>query len=332
MKPFDSPRRPRTTTVAITAWLASVALVPAAPFLYQPTDLVLLFRQPGNASDWVVHLGSVTQFNAIPPGTTVPIGQVSLAQLTAAFPNLNGLLWSAAAANRPPVNPAFPLQTVWVTAPRTDPNTPSKPWLRKGQFVQGNAASQIDGVGVNAALTSSLIPGGPNNTATSVVLPVAANFPIAPLLGSDGNYAGTFQGKVETVTPEDFDSQPSNVSRTDLYELIPGSTAAGTLNQPGRYLGTFELKSDGSLTFVVASAAPPAPRITAISRVGDVSTISFTTAPGFTYRLRRTDAAGIQSPVSNWTSAGSIAGTGSVVSLQDTQAASPGFYAVEVVP
>lgn len=139
MKPFDSPRRLCTVTAAITALVASGTLAPAAPFLYQPTDLVLLFRQPGNASDWVVNLGSVTQFNAKPPGTTVPIPQVSLTQLTAAFPNLNVLLWSAAAANRPPVNSAFPLQTVWVTAPRTDPNNLSKPWLRKGQFVQGSA-------------------------------------------------------------------------------------------------------------------------------------------------------------------------------------------------
>ncbi len=333
MKPFDSPSRFRPAA----AWLATLVAAGgthalAAPFLYTPTDLILLVRQVGNASDLVVNLGSVTNFNTLPAGSSLPIPQVSLAQFTAAFPNLNGLLWSVAAANRPPANPNFPLQTLWVAAPRTEPATPATPWLRKGQFVQGNAASQIDGVVANAALTSSLIPGGPNNTATSVVLPVAANFPIAPLLGADGNYVGTFQGKVESLTPDDFDSAPDNVARTDLFELLPGTSAAGTLNQPGRYLGTFELTSAGNLSFVVASAAPPAPTLTGITRVGDVSTVSFTTAAGFTYRLRRTGAEGLTTPISGWTSLGTTTGTGSTASLQDNSPGGPGFYAVEVTP
>lgn len=332
MKPFDSPHRPHVVTATLVALLAGSATLPAAPFLYTPGDLVLLFRQVGNASDLAVNLGSITNFNALPPGTSLPLSRVPSAQLTAAFPNLNGLLWSAAAANRPPANPSFPLQTLWVTAPRTDAATSATPWLRKGQFVQGNAASQIDGIGVNAALTSSLIPGGPNNTETSVVLPVTASYPIAPLLGPDGNYVGSFQGKVETVTPDDFDAVPTHVSKADLFELIPGTTAAGTLNQPGRYLGTLELKSDGSVSFVVTVAAPPTPTLTGITRVGDVSTISFTTAAGFTYRLRRTGPDGLTTPITDWITVGTTAGTGSAASLQDSTPGGTGFYSVEVTP
>ena len=332
MKLPDPPPNLRRFAGVLATVFAAGAPVTAAPFLYSPTDLLLLFRQVGNASDLVVNLGSITQYDGLPAGTRLPVSQLTPEHLTATFPNLNGLLWSAAAANRPPANPAFPLQTLWVTAPRTDPGTPSTPWLRKGSFLQGNAGSQIDGIGVNAALTSSLIPGGPDNTATRVVLPVNSNFPIAPLLGPDGNYVGAFQGKVEALTPEDFDANPTAIARTDLYELLPGTSAAGTLNQPGRYLGTFELTATGSVTFVVAASAPPAPTITGLTRVGDLTTVSFTTATGFTYRLRRSGPDGLAGPLTGWNSVGTAAGTGATVALQDNAPGGPGFYVIAVSP
>jgi hypothetical protein len=254
------------------------------------------------------------------------------AQLTGAFPNLNDLQWSVAAANRPPVHPAYPLQTLWVTAPRTDPATPAPPWIRKGQFVQGTAGAQIDGIGVNAALTSSLLPGGPNNTATAVVLPVSAAYPVEPVIGPDGNYAGTFQGRVETVTTPDFDATPGAVSRADLIELIPGTTAAGTLNQPGRVLGTFELKPDGSLVFLNPGAAPVAPTITAITRQGDVATVSFNTVAGTRYQLRRTTAPGLTTPIASWSTQASLTGTGASATFQDTSTGEVHFYAIEALP
>ncbi|MBL9129523.1 MAG: hypothetical protein JNL97_17865 [Verrucomicrobiales bacterium] len=312
------------------AAVSRVVDVSAAPFLYSPADLVLLVRQTGNASDLVVNLGSVTQFVALPTGTRLSIDRVDKAQVAAAFPSLNGVTWSVAAANRPPAHPDFPLQTLWITAPRVDPATPATPWLRKGSFVQGNAASQIDAIGVNAALASSLLPGGPNNTATGVVLPVASSVPIAPLLGPDGNYVGAFQGKVESPTPDDFDASPGSVARADLFELIPGTTAAGTLNRPGRFLGTFELSPDGSLAFVVPELAPPAPRITAIARSGGTSTVSFTTSSGFVYRLRRSASDGIAGPLATWTVVGSASGTGAAATLEDRSGGDTAFYVVEV--
>lgn len=304
----------------------------AAPFLYSPGDLVLAFRQTGNASDYVVNLGKATNYNALAAGTSVPLANLSTAQLGSAFASLNGLRWSVAGANRPPGDANYPLQTLWVTAPRADVAVQSPPWLRKGQFLQGNAGSQIDGVGVNAALSSSLLPGGPNNTAAGVVIPVDAPFAIGPAFGPDGNYVGAFQGSVENVTADDFDGDPANVSRSDLYELLPGTTAAGTLNTPGRFLGYFELKPDGTLTFNTGSTPPPTPVISGVSRAGEVTTVSFATVNGATYRLRTTDAAGLGSPVSNWSAGPSLTGNGSVQSLQDSSPAAVRFFAVEVLP
>jgi len=60
-----------------------------------------------------------------------------------------------------------------------------------------------------------------------------------------GNYNGKFQANVENNTGITF----SGVSRSDFYELQPGSGA-------GQYLGYFELSSAGSMQFVPVSAVP----------------------------------------------------------------------------
>lgn len=305
----------------------------AAPFLYAPGDLVLAFRQSGSASDLVVNLGKVTQFNALPPGSSVAITQLDATQLGAAFPSLNGLNWSVAAANRPPVLPDYAVQTLWVSAPRLEPDVPSPAWARKGTFVQGIAASQVDSIGVNAAAASSSLPGGPGNTASLVNIATSSDFSVSPLLGDAGDYAGTFQGSVENRTADDFDGDPANVSRADLYELIPGTSAAGTLNTPGRFLGFFELKADGSLTFKNGEPATvTSPDVTAIVRNGTVTTVSFTTVAGATYQLRSTGIDGLATPTSSWTAGATIQGTGAVLSLQDNSTEAVRFFAIEARP
>ena len=317
---------------ALGGLVLSSGALQAAPFLYGPGDLVLAFRQSGNASDYVVNLGKATNFNAVPVGTTIPVPNLSSSQFESAFPSVNGVSWSVASANRPPLDANYPLQTLWVSAPREQSGVQSLPWLRKGQFVQGTAGAQIDAVGVNAASASSNQPGGPDNTAAGVVIPSSSDFAISAVIGDGGNYAGTFQGLVENTTAADFDGAPANVSRLDLYELIPGTTAAGTLNTPGRHLGYFELKPDRSLTFSNIPPAPPTPEITGIARTGDVTTVSFTTASGAGYTLRAVDGAGLSTPVSGWSVVGSLTGDGSVRTLQDTSTSDIRFYVVEVLP
>ena len=102
-------------------------------------------------------------------------------------------------ANRPPGLPETAIQTLWVTAPRLDPAVPSPAWLRKGQFVQGNAASRIDIVGINAAAYSSSQPAGPNNTTSGVTVPSSGDYAFSPIIGTEGDFAGSFQGSVEAV-------------------------------------------------------------------------------------------------------------------------------------
>jgi len=300
--------------------------LPAAPFLYSPGDLTLAVRKTGNAYDYVVNIGKATNYNNLPGGVTFTVTNLSATQLGNAFPDLNDLQWSVAAANRPPADGNYPTQTLWVTRPRAEVSTQSVPWLRKGQFTQATAGAQIDAIGVNSATYSSGATSNVDNTISGVVIPVSTDYKLAPVIGDDGNYVGLFQGRVETLTASDFDSSPANVSRADLYELQP---ATSTLGLPGRYLGYFELKPNGALTFSTASASPARPTITGITRTGNVTTVSFTTVNGANYRLRATDATGLSTPVSTWAIGSSVVGTGSVVSLSDTSTAAIRFFAVD---
>lgn len=325
MKTNRNPKLIRSLAAVVGGFALFTGALQAAPFLYTSGDLLLTFRKAGNASDFVVNIGKATNYNNLPLGTSFTVSNLTVAQLSTAFPDYNELKWSVAAANRPPFNPNFADNTVWTTRPRLAAGTQSAPWLRKGQFTQGTAAAQIEEIGTRSFNYSSSTASNANNTATGVLIPTGTAYELAPVIGS-GNYNNTFQGNVETLTAADFDSDSANVSRADLYELIP---ATSTLNLPGRYLGYFELKPNGTVTFNNPVLTPPAPTITSIVRNGDVTTVSFTTSSGYTYRLRSATAAGLIAPVSTWAIGNSITGTGSVLSLSDTSTADIRFFAVE---
>ena len=164
---------------------------------------------------------------------------------------------------------------------------------------------------------------------TGVVIPTGnQDYALAASIGAGGNYADTFQGSVENITSDDFDAD--GISRSDLYELAPGTIAAGTYNTPGRYLGYFELKPDGTLTFNTTAAPLPAPAITAIARSGGVTTVSFTTVANATYSLLSVGAEGVISPVSGWAQGASVSGDGGVLTLQDSNSADVRFYSIKV--
>jgi len=62
---------------ALGGFALATGVLEGAPFLYSPGDLILTFRQDGNAQDYVVNLGKTTNYNALPAGTSVPIAQLS---------------------------------------------------------------------------------------------------------------------------------------------------------------------------------------------------------------------------------------------------------------
>ena len=212
-----------------------------------------------------------------------------------------------------------------------DPAVPAPAWLRKGSFVQGTAAGQIDAIGANAATASGNQVAGPNNTATGVLIPSASDLALARVIGDGGNLSGTFQGSVESVTPDDFEATPGTLSRADFFELVPGTSADGSLNAKGRYLGYFELAADGALSFHNGAPSPLAPRIVGIQRTGSLTTVQVAAETGVKYSLRASDS--LSALAKTWSVvAGPVAGTGPTLSLQDTTAGGSRFYAVEAQP
>ena len=297
----------------------------SAAFAYQPRDLVLGLRQSGAASELVVNVGPASQFAGLSAGQTIPITNLSRAHLDAAFGNLDGLTWSISGDVAAAEDPNLPLNTLWVTRPRQESDTPSVPWVRRSSFNQGSVASRITGIAQGALNFSSVRPDGPDNTTVAVVIAAGDANAYSTFIGALGNFGGAFQGNVENTTPAGFVTGGRS-ARSDLYELKPGTG-------PGTYLGCFNLGPDGDLSFTAPGEEPPLPpppSVTRVQRAGQVTTLSFSSVSGAHYRLRLTDAAGLSAPVTNWaTGTETLTGTGTELSLTDTAPEAARFYRIE---
>jgi hypothetical protein len=315
----------RVLALAAAGITAVTNLADAASFNYTPADLILGFRLSGRP-DAVIDIGQASIYDAVPAGQTIPVTNLPTGLTTllnTAFSSLDGVSWSVTGTER--AAGTYPLQTIWATAARANTNVQSTPWPRQGQFAQGGPASQIAAIGANAATYSSAHPGSASNTVSGLLIPFtdgnsytkAIQDPNNP---SNGDIGGYFYGNVENTTPFDFVEGPDGPSVSDLYELQPGSG-------PGTYVGYFSFTPDGNVTFTAATVGPFRPTITSIKRSGNVTTISFTSQNSFIYGL--VSSAVLTAQLSTWTATGGTAsGTGSVLSLQATNASAALYYAV----
>jgi len=315
--------------------LLSIAFAAAgsayAGFQYAPRDLVFGFRVDGGGpSELTINAGQVSIFYSLPIGQTITVSNVAPSLLTTTFGILANLDWSAAADVRTTGDVNYPLQTQWVTSPRTTLNTQTDPWPTRSQFTQANSNSKIDGIAGSAdqgaVSYGSQVPSGPTNTTTAVVIPGGLSPYAYSYFMGNGNYNNQFPGNVEVLTSSMFveDGQPV---RADLYQLKPSSP-----NGVGTYLGYFELKTNGVMTYTSGpSSAPvvPRPSITGVTRAGSTTTVGFTTVNGAQYSLRYTNSAGLNAPVSTWPVAGSpVVGTGSPNSINDVTGDAQRFYSI----
>lgn len=315
-------------TVGFAVSIAAIASAQAS-FQYNARDLIFGFRN-GGASDLTVNAGQVSIYYSLPIGQEITVANVTTEQLNKATgTNLNNVSFSAAADVRIPGDATYPFNTLWMTKAREDINVQSTPWRRRGTSSQGTTGGKIDGmvVGDRSAVSyGSGIPTGPDNTSYGVLIPsddsLGRNY--GSYIGT-GDFLGTFPGIVELTTPPDFDTA-GQVVRADFYELTPNSSGGD-----GTYLGYFEFSPSGVMKFhrgPSSSVSVPRPTITQIQRNGTQSTIIFTTVAGGTYTLRYTDSAGLGTPVSTWSSGGTIAGDGTNKSLSDTTTGTARFYAI----
>jgi hypothetical protein len=141
------------------------------------------------------------------------------------------------------------------------------------------------------------------------------------------------EGNLEITTPASF----TNAVRSDLYEVRPLTDASGNPPDPHTgtcglawYIGYFEFKSNGTMTFTreLASTAP-APVTLSVARTNNLSTVSFGSSSSVTYKLFFTNATGLGAAVSTWPSLpGTISGDGTTKSFQDTTTDPVRFYRV----
>ena len=328
----------------MSVWLASVAgslcllqnLQANTPiFVYGDRDLVLCFRKD-NAdgfgtiaqSDIEVDLGPATNYYGAAIGSVTAITNYS-ASLLNTFDSINDMSWSVSGCvpyAGDGGDQSIPAETLWVTAPRPAAQVVAAPWVASGANAQALAANEIASIQFNAGQYSANEAQGPTNTGSAIVIAVGntPDFSCDANLGPNGNFNGRFQGVVETTTPPDFTSGKELPSRSDFYQLEP---ASGGTHPAGAYLGYFELGTNGSMVFYRLAGPPPAITVTSS---GVTRTISFPSVAGATYTLHYTNAAGLLTPISAWTTlAGNVSGDGTVKSFQVTSTNASQFYSVQ---
>lgn len=281
MKQFCSTFRRLSLKLVLLALLVLPELASAQFFSFDPYgDVVAGFRKTGvNAGNYelVVNLGSVTNFLAMSPGTTIIISNFSPSQLTDAFTNYNNLQWStfagvpAAGRNPPPwVTPlgSFPANSIWYTLPGTNVSTQTTPPARATSAAQSNQRSLMSSVGSSATSIAGFIgvTNADNNSAlvrepvsySSYILTAFIGDINFPTNGDFGASGAPLPQTVENWTPPSFTS----AQRSDFYQVCPiGQTDPlnGLTNGSAYFAGYFILNPNGTMTFTRAAATPPTP-------------------------------------------------------------------------
>lgn len=290
---------------------------------YATSDVLICFRKPG-ANDLVVDAGPIATFTNAAPNQRITISQYAGNQL--ALVGTNAVSWSA-----------FTWQaddTLFITKPRlaASVNTQTTPWQSKTSANQHNTAVRMSTIPVGAKDNLAF---DPVNTVTAVVEEDNSvsnpNYPNGVSYrdsifgsGAAANFYTTFQGVPENTTLNNF-TTAGNVVRSDFYQLTPTGGSAS-----GKFLGYFELNTNGVMSYVAyPTATPTVPIITSISRAGDTTTIGYTTGVSGTYTLRGTNSAGLTSPRINWPAISVLtSGDNLGHTVNHTSSASESFYSI----
>jgi hypothetical protein len=319
--------------IVIALFICSDAL--ALTYTNANLEAMLCFRKLSapNPFDLEVNIGSITNYTSLPIGATVTITQYNLGELTnamgdATFESVEFSV-TAAASEGEPNGFAFPLDTMWVTAPRVNPAVQSTPFARASDASLANSGAEVDTIGNQAADYSSAREADPVlNTATAVSIPPGDTTQscekyIGP--GNNSKLDGTFKTSVENRAANPF----INAIVSDLYVDVPlGDPDPANANATTgnvSYLGYFTFNTNGTMTFTRAVTLPARPTLT-LTRSGITNIISFPTSSGTTYTISFTNAAGLSAPFTNWPALPGIIGDGQVDSVTNTSSDATRLY------
>jgi hypothetical protein len=250
----------------LTALLAifGVALTARAQVSANLNDLVLGFRASGGQGQNVnleVNLGSVSQFQNQPAGTTLLISRLSAADLAATYganwATRTDLTWGiVGTAGRISGGPnGAPVATVWATNAEATVGTQSAAWTPGSRDAQFNVSSQIEALILASPGSLNGASATANSTSSSAIN--------ATLAGSytyqDSFQVGTSFSFFNPSVNNTVNAGSGTYAVSDLYELRVGASTA-------TYLGSFGLLKTGTLTFSTSpstfTGASGAPTIT----------------------------------------------------------------------
>ena len=293
--------------------LASLVLLSAAltgrAWTYADGDALLIFRD--GTHDVEFDLGNVSQFTGLTSGQTKVVTNWSFnlvtntfgADLTTNGDGVTVLLVAATTTN------------AWLSS--VDPNTTA---YNPGAAGLGSIYGLVSSVGLRPITYT--VP--TNTTLQSYVIGVSGS-------GNAGKYkyasydyivsGGTYNAitKLGGVAP--FVDEENIPGSLDLWSI---QSSSSTPQPPDNLVGTFSFTANGVLTFV---AGPRPSNIANATRLGTISTVSFSTTVGNTYTLAYTNKLG-GAPATWPVDTTTLTGDGTVKSLNHTNSATTEFYRV----
>jgi hypothetical protein len=286
---------------------------------YAIGDVLVCFRKGGN--DMVVDAGPIsTLTNFVTANYRIPISQYTGTQLAAV--GTNGVSWSAFTW--------LSDNTLFVTEARISLNSQTTPWQAKSSSAQSGTDKLMAAIPPGALDELNLLV-YPVSTATAVVEEDSsagnANYTdgvsySAALNGAyGGQFNGTFVGNPENTTLNTFTTSGA-VVRSDFYQMTPTISPA-----QGKWLGYFELSTNGTMTYVAYPSTTPV--IASISRSGGMTTITYTAGLYGTYTLRGTNSLTSGTAMANWPAITTLtSGDTATHTITDTTTDNVRFYTI----
>jgi hypothetical protein len=239
----------------------------------------------------VVDAGQISTFTNATPNQRISITGYTGTQLGDV--GTNGVSWSAFTW--------LSDNTLFVTKARTSLGQQTAPWQAKSSSAQSGTA-----------LLMATIPPGALDELKLLIYPVSTPTAVVEEDSSAGNpnytdgasyhdalagayggqFDGTFVGNPENTTLNNFTTS-GNVVQSDFYQMTP--TGGYGL---GKWLGYFELSTNGAMTYVAYPSTTPV--IASIARSNGTTTITYTTGLYGTYTLRGTNSLTSGTAMANW--------------------------------
>ncbi len=309
----------KTGFVALLTCVATSGVWAGDLTSYANGDILVCFRKGGN--DMVVDAGQVSTLTNATVNQKIPITQYDTGSQLAAV-GTNGVSWSAFTW--------LSDNTLFVTRARTSLNSQTAPWPDATSPAQAGTVGRMVTIPPGALDQLNLLV-YPVSTATAVVeedssagnpnYTDGASYHDALTGAYGGNFNGSFAGNPENTTGNTFTTAGA-VVRSDFYQMTPTSGFA-----PGKWLGYFELSTNGALTYVAYPVSVPVTK--SISRLGNTSTIKFTSGVYGTYTLRGTNSLTSGTAMANWPVIATLtSGDNAIHSVSDTTTDDARFYVI----